>query len=91
MIMDRIMQMHHSVRSLPAKAVILLVKLYQRAISPWLGQRCRFHPSCSNYCIEALKQHGMVFGLWLGIKRILKCQPFHSGGYDPVPERKNNK
>jgi len=75
--------------TLPAKGLILLVQLYQKAVSPWIGQRCRFHPSCSNYCIEALQQHGMVRGLWLGLKRIFKCQPFHPGGYDPVPERKN--
>ena len=77
--------------TLPAKALILLVRLYQKAVSPWLGQRCRFHPSCSNYCIEALQQHGMVRGLWLGLKRICKCQPFHPGGYDPVPEKKTGK
>ena len=75
---------------IPAKGVVLLIRLYQQAISPWLGQRCRFHPSCSNYCIDALQQHGMVFGLWLGFKRICKCHPFHPGGCDPVPKRKNN-
>ena len=74
---------------LPTKAVILLVMGYQKMVSPWLGQRCRFHPSCSNYCIEALQQHGMVFGLWLGLKRICKCHPLHPGGHDPVPERTN--
>ena len=73
--------------SIPAKAMILLVRLYQKVLSPWLGPRCRFHPSCSNYCIDALKQRGMVYGLWLGFKRICKCHPFNLGGYDPVPER----
>ncbi len=72
----------------PAQAAILLVRIYQKILSPWLGPRCRFHPSCSNYCIEALRRHGMVPGLWLGVKRICKCHPFHPGGYDPVPERK---
>ncbi len=75
--------------SIPARVLIGMVHVYQKAISPWLGQRCRFHPSCSNYCIDALKQRGMVFGLWLGLKRICKCHPLHPGGYDPVPERKN--
>ena len=75
---------------LPVQFLVLIVRLYQKIISPILGQRCRFHPSCSNYCIEALQQHGMVRGLWLGLKRIVKCQPFHSGGYDPVPKKKNN-
>ncbi|MBT8046470.1 MAG: membrane protein insertion efficiency factor YidD [Pontiella sp.] len=74
--------------SLAALAAIALVRLYQKALSPWLGQRCRFHPTCSHYCIEALQQHGMVHGLWLGFKRICKCHPFHSGGFDPVPGRK---
>jgi len=75
--------------ALPAWLLVLVIRFYQKAISPWLGQRCRFNPSCSNYCIDALKQHGMVRGLWLGIKRILKCHPLHPGGYDPVPQREN--
>jgi putative membrane protein insertion efficiency factor len=74
--------------SIPANVCIFPIWLYQKIISPWLGPRCRFHPSCSNYCIDALKQHGMVYGLWLGLKRICKCHPFHPGGVDPVPERK---
>ena len=74
-----------------AKAAILLIKGYQKMFSPWLGQRCRFHPTCSNYSIDALRQHGMVHGLWLGVKRICKCHPFHLGGYDPVPEKNNRK
>jgi len=83
--------MKQGILAIPAKAAILLVRGYQKILSPWLGQRCRFHPSCSNYCIEALQQHGMVRGLWLGLKRILKCQPFHPGGFDPVPEKKKRK
>jgi len=75
--------------SLPAKAVVLLIRGYQKIISPWLGQRCRFSPTCSQYCIDALRQHGMVYGLWLGMKRIFKCHPFHPGGHDPVPGQKN--
>ncbi|QJR82802.1 membrane protein insertion efficiency factor YidD [Alteromonas pelagimontana] len=70
---------------------LLLIKFYQWVISPMLGQRCRFHPSCSHYAIEALKTHGLAIGGWLSIKRILKCQPFHPGGYDPVPEQHDNK
>ena len=75
---------------IPACAAILLIRLYQKLISPWLGQRCRFHPSCSHYCIDALTQHGMVHGLWLGLKRISKCHPFHPGGFDPVPDTQKN-
>ncbi len=75
---------------IPAQAAIILVRLYQQLISPWLGPRCRFRPTCSQYCIDALNQHGMVHGLWLGIKRICKCHPFHPGGFDPVPEPEHN-
>lgn len=71
--------------------LILLIQLYQKTLSPLLGNRCRFHPSCSNYCIEALRQHGMVRGLWYAIKRIGSCHPFHSGGYDPVPKAEQHK
>ncbi len=78
------------IKTIPAQAAILLVRLYQKLISPWLGQRCRFHPSCSNYCIDALNQHGMVHGLWLGLRRICKCHPFHPGGFDPVPDTSSN-
>ncbi len=65
--------------------LIGIVRLYQMTLSPWLGNCCRFHPSCSNYCIDALKQHGLVRGCWLTLKRICKCHPFHPGGIDPVP------
>ena len=81
--------MNKGIIAVPAKGAVLLLRLYQKAISPWIGPRCRFHPSCSNYCIDALQQHGMVRGLWLGFKRICKCHPFHPGGHDPVPEREN--
>jgi putative membrane protein insertion efficiency factor len=75
--------------ALPSLLLVGIIRLYQRMVSPFLGSNCRFHPSCSNYCIEALREHGMVRGLWLGMKRISKCHPFHSGGYDPVPPSKN--
>jgi len=80
---------HDRITMIPARAVVLLIKIYQKLISPALGQRCRFYPSCSHYCIDALNEHGMVHGLWLGIKRICKCHPLHPGGFDPVPKRKN--
>ena len=73
-------------KSIPAHAAVLLIKAYQKLISPALGQRCRFYPSCSHYCIDALNEHGMVHGLWLGLKRICKCHPLHPGGFDPVPQ-----
>ena len=67
--------------------VILLLRGYKLAISPLLGQRCRFHPSCSSYAMEAVERFGVLRGGWLGIKRIGRCHPLHPGGLDPVPER----
>ncbi len=65
--------------------LLLLVKAYQYLISPLTPSSCRFHPTCSEYAIQALKKHGPVKGLILSIKRILKCHPWGSSGYDPVP------
>lgn len=65
--------------------LIGLVRLYQLFISPLLGPRCRFYPSCSSYTIEALKVHGVFKGTWLAIKRISRCHPGNPGGVDPVP------
>jgi putative membrane protein insertion efficiency factor len=70
------------------KIPIGLIKFYQKFISPMLGPTCRFHPSCSYYAIEAITKHGFIKGSWLSIRRISKCHPLHSGGYDPVPEKK---
>jgi uncharacterized protein len=64
---------------------IVPIRLYQRVLSPWLPHRCRFTPTCSQYTVEAIQKHGVVRGLWLGARRLLKCHPFHPGGYDPVP------
>ena len=71
------------------KILILLIKLYQKFISPMFPAKCRFYPTCSQYTLEAVKEHGAIKGTYLGIKRILKCHPFHEGGYDPVPKREN--
>ncbi|MDX1965809.1 MAG: membrane protein insertion efficiency factor YidD [Planctomycetaceae bacterium] len=68
---------------LPARTVILTVRFYQLAISPWLGQNCRFVPSCSAYMIEAVGKYGAVRGVLKGLARIGRCHPFHPGGYDP--------
>ncbi|HEY8690938.1 MAG: membrane protein insertion efficiency factor YidD [Ginsengibacter sp.] len=64
---------------------ILLIKLYQLIISPWLGPQCRFTPTCSQYGIEAFKKYGPIKGLWLTVKRIARCNPWGGHGHDPVP------
>ncbi|MBN2378008.1 MAG: membrane protein insertion efficiency factor YidD [Sedimentisphaerales bacterium] len=63
----------------------LLIRFYQLAISPWLGLNCRFEPSCSSYALEALRRHGLIKGLYLALRRLLRCHPFSRGGHDPVP------
>lgn len=67
--------------------LINLVKGYRRWISPLFLPSCRFQPTCSQYSIEALEKHGALWGTYLSIKRILSCHPWHSGGYDPVPDK----
>ncbi len=64
---------------------ILLIKIYQWVISPLLGPKCRYTPTCSNYAAEALKKHGLFKGMWLSVKRISRCHPWGGHGYDPVP------
>ncbi len=63
-----------------------LIKGYQYLISPLLGNNCRFYPSCSCYAHQALEYHGVIYGLWLSIRRILRCHPWNPGGEDPVPK-----
>lgn len=62
-----------------------LIQVYRYTISPFLGQRCRFYPTCSAYAAEALTRYGVIKGSWLSLKRVLRCHPFHPGGHDPVP------
>ena len=68
----------------------LLVKIYQIGISPFIGNRCRYVPSCSSYAIEALESHGAICGSVLAARRICRCHPWASGGYDPVPQHLNS-
>lgn len=64
--------------------IIWIIRFYRLAISPWKTPCCRFIPTCSEYAILAIEKYGVIKGVWMSAKRILKCHPFHSGGYDPV-------
>lgn len=69
-----------------ASFLVFLIRGYQRLLSPLLGARCRFHPSCSRYAVEAIKRFGVLRGSWLAARRLTRCHPLNPGGEDPVPE-----
>ncbi len=69
-----------------ARALLLVLRAYQAAISPLIGSGCKFYPSCSNYAYQAVERWGARRGAWLALKRLLRCRPFSPGGWDPVPE-----
>jgi putative membrane protein insertion efficiency factor len=71
------------------KSLNCIIAIYRYTLSPMLGYRCRFYPSCSEYAQTAITQHGAIRGLVMSGKRLLSCHPFHAGGYDPVPEKRN--
>jgi putative membrane protein insertion efficiency factor len=70
--------------------LVFLIKLYRYLISPWVGQHCRFHPSCSAYALTAIERFGALQGSYLAAKRLCRCHPWHEGGIDPVPEKLGN-
>jgi putative membrane protein insertion efficiency factor len=70
-----------------ARALVLLIRGYQRGVSPLLPPACRFTPSCSSYAVEAIRLHGAGRGGWLALRRLLRCHPWGGSGYDPVPQR----
>lgn len=70
-----------------ARGLTALVRAYQLVVSPWLGPRCRFYPSCSAYAVTALQRHGALRGSWLATRRLLRCHPWNPGGVDHVPPR----
>ncbi len=69
------------------KLLIQLVRAYRYLLSPLLGNHCRYYPSCSEYALSALEQHGALRGSWMSVRRLARCHPFHAGGFDPVPEK----
>ncbi len=72
------------------RLVIVLIRAYQYALSPFVGQHCRFYPSCSHYAVEAIERHGVVHGGWLAMRRLARCHPWHAGGVDPVPTERQS-
>ena len=68
-----------------SKALMAMLRFYKNGISPLLGKRCRFEPTCSEYMHTAIERYGAPKGVWMGLKRLVRCQPFCRGGYDPVP------
>lgn len=70
------------------QVLIAFIRVYQLALSPMLGPRCRFYPTCSCYAHTAIQRYGALRGTWLGMRRILRCHPFAQGGYDPVPDER---
>jgi len=71
--------------------ILIILKAYRNFISPLFPPRCRFYPSCSQYCIEAIEVYGIVKGFNFAVRRLLKCHPFNPGGYDPLPKSKQDK
>jgi hypothetical protein len=71
--------------------LIFFIRAYRLILSPFIGQHCRFTPTCSAYSLEAIEQYGALRGSWLTIKRLSRCHPWHIGGWDPVPHSKNKE
>ena len=69
------------------RLAIFFVRIYQVVISPWLGPNCRHIPTCSNYMLEAIEEWGVLRGGWMGMKRLARCHPWGTSGYDPVPKK----
>ncbi len=72
--------------NLAQQGVVFALLLYKSTVSPFLPSACKFHPTCSMYAKEAVERHGVLKGLWLALKRLLRCRPFARGGFDPVPD-----
>ena len=84
------MTVRKTVRKIPSAVVCFLIRCYQWTLRPFIGMQCRFHPSCSDYALAAVAQHGALRGSWLAVRRLLRCHPLHPGGFDPVPDPKES-
>ncbi len=73
------------IRTIPKRVMLGMIRFYRGAISPYLPPSCRYTPTCSVYAMQAIEKYGAWKGGWLALRRILRCNPFHKGGYDPVP------
>lgn len=71
--------------NLAQRILVALIRFYQLALSPFVGNQCRFTPTCSQYAREAVERHGALRGSWLAVRRVFRCHPWHPGGHDPVP------
>lgn len=71
---------------MPGRGLVALIAVYRFFLSPWIGNQCRFHPTCSYYTEQAIEQHGALAGAYLGARRLLRCHPWCEGGHDPVPK-----
>jgi putative membrane protein insertion efficiency factor len=67
------------------RLMLLVIRAYRYLLSPWWGNQCRFDPTCSEYAMQAIQEHGSLRGSWLALRRLGKCHPWHRGGFDPVP------
>ena len=83
------MTMHKKIEMAFGSFLKFVIRIYQILLAPVLGNNCRFYPNCSNYAIDAITQYGVILGLWLSMKRIARCNPWHHGGLDPVPLSNN--
>jgi putative membrane protein insertion efficiency factor len=81
-LMHTVMQ---ALKSVPRAVAVALLRAYKRCLSPLLPHACRYRPTCSEYCAEAVTRHGLLRGAWMGVRRILRCHPFGGDGFDPVP------
>ena len=77
-------------KRLPQTALLFLLHAYKAVVSPWLPPACRFSPTCSEYAMGAIERFGALTGSWMALRRLLRCHPFHAGGFDPVPGQRHH-